>query len=96
MNRFGVYELFIKFILSALCSPEWWNCCQCWIGGNDIYEEGTFTWTSDNNTFGFVSWYPYQPSDTNNQDYVSICRDGHWADCSCGRVWPYICKAPTI
>ena len=33
-----------------------------------MYEEGTFTWTSDNNTFGFVNWYPYEPSDTNNQD----------------------------
>ena len=61
-----------------------------------MYEEGTFTWTSDNSTLEFVNWYPYEPSDTNNQDCVSICRDGHWVDEHCGRSNQYICKAPAL
>ena len=60
-------------------------------------EEGTFTWTSDNSTLGFVKWYPGEPNDLNsNQDCVSICRDEHWADRFCTSVFSYICKAPAM
>ena len=61
-----------------------------------MYEEGTFSWISDNSTLDFVNWYPSEPDNNNNQDCVSICRDEHWADRFCISVWPYICKAPAI
>ncbi|XP_022310989.2 alpha-N-acetylgalactosamine-specific lectin-like [Crassostrea virginica] len=81
----------------TLCSPNWWYCCEYWIGGNDLSLEGTFTWTSDNSTLGFINWYPpSEPDNNSDQDCLSICRDGHWADNPCERVWPYICKAPAI
>ena len=86
----------VYFFLSALCLPDWWKCCKYWIGGNDLPVEGTFTWTSDNSTLVFVNWYPGEPSDTNNQDCVAICREGHWRDSSCYAVWSYICKTPAM
>ena len=62
-----------------------------------MYEEGTFTWTSDNSTLGFVNWYPGQPNDfQSNEDCVLICQDEHWTDRSCTSVHPYICKAPAM
>ena len=85
------------FFLSAFCSIDWWNCCEYWIGGSDLYVEGTFTWTSDNSTMGYVNWHPpSEPDNNGNQDCVSVCRDEYWADQNCYYVWPYICKAPTL
>ena len=94
-NYFLIFH-HIFFLLSALSSPEWWKCCEYWIGGNDMYEEGTFSWISDNSTLDFVNWYPSEPDNNNNQDCVSICGDEHWADRFCISVWPYICKVPAI
>ena len=89
--------IYVPFFLSALCSPDWWKCCEYWVGGNDMNEEGTFTWTSDNSTLGFVNWYPGQPNNhDNNEDCVLLCPDGHWRDSSCDAVWLYICKVPAV
>ena len=90
---FGIFIL----SLSDLCSPDWWNCCTDWIGGTDFASEGTFIWTSDNRTLSFVNWYQGEPDDAyGDQDCVSICRDGHWADESCDTSKTYICKAPAL
>ena len=90
---FGIFIL----SLSGLCSPYWWNCCTYWIGGTDSALEGTFIWTSDNSTLGFVNWYQGEPDNVGGyQDCVSICRDGHWVDEHCGRSNQYICKAPAL
>ncbi|XP_078328015.1 salivary C-type lectin 2-like [Crassostrea virginica] len=72
-------------------------CCEYWIGGNDLHEEGTFTWTSDNSKFEFVNWYPGEPDNyISNEHCVAICEDNHWRDSQCHEVWPYICKAPAM
>ena len=90
---FGIFIL----SLSDLCSPDWWNCCTYWIGGTDSALEGTFIWTSDNSTLGFVNWYQGEPDNVGGyQDCVSICRDGHWVDEHCERSNQYICKAPAL
>ncbi|XP_078330264.1 perlucin-like protein [Crassostrea virginica] len=92
-----IVDIFLPPWNSDSCST-WWRCCDYWIGGSDLNEEGTFTWTSDNSTLDLENWYPPNEPDNAgaNQDCVSICRDGHWADNFCTNAWPYICKAPAM
>lgn len=93
-----VFSLFHhnSFFLSAPCSSDWWQCCN-WIGGNDLDEEGKFTWISDKSTLVFVNWYPGQPDNkNNNQHCVSICQNEYWTDLTCTTVFRYICKAPAM
>ena len=70
--------------------------CTYWIGGTDAAVEGTFTWTSDNSTLGFVNWYPGEPNNSNNEDCMSVCRDEHWNDDSCDKSYTYICKTAAM
>ena len=91
MISVGVHVIF-TFSLTALCSANYWDCCGYWVGGNDLDVEGTFTWTSDNSTLGFVNWHSIEPDNSYNQDCVSICRDGIWTDDHCDYHYPYICK----
>ena len=91
----GLFVTFTFFFL-AVCSINWWDCCT-WIGATDVSEEGTFIWTSDNSTLGFVNWFPGEPNnDFNNEDCVTICRNGHWNDDKCNLNFPYICQTPAL
>ena len=90
-------DLFVTFtfFFSGVCSPYWWDCCTYWIGATDVTVNGTFLWTSDNSTLGFVKWYPGEPSDT-NEHCATICRDEHWNNGKCDDVLSYICKTPAL
>ncbi|XP_078328022.1 perlucin-like protein [Crassostrea virginica] len=70
----------------------YWDCCDHWIGGSDRDVEGTFVWSSDNSTLGFVNWYPGEPRDFHNEDCMTLCREEHWNDNNCDSFYPYICK----
>ena len=51
-----------------------------WIGLNDYYNEGTFTW-SNGDPVTYTNWYAAQPNDYNyNQDFVGLMPDGTWND----------------
>ena len=93
-----MYVSYSGFFLSALCSADdWWKCCGYWIGGSDLDLEGTFIWTSDNSTLGFVNWRPGQPDDLfSNEDCLSMCRDKQWNDVNCNQYNLYICKSPAL
>ena len=88
-------DLFVTFtfFFLAVC---WLGCCPCWIGATDVAEEGNFIWTSDNSTVGFVNWYPGEPSNSNGEDCVAICRNEHWSDYRCNVKFPYICQTPAL
>ena len=83
------------FSLSDLCI-YYWDCCDHWIGGSDLDVEGTFVWSSDNSTLGFVNWYPGEPRDFHNEDCMTLCREEHWNDNNCDSFYPYICKTPAM
>ena len=88
-------DLFVTFTFFFLadCSPY---CCAYWIGATYVAEDGTFIWTSDNSTVGFVNWYPGEPSNSNGEDCVAICRNEHWSDYRCNVKFPYICQTPAL
>ena len=85
------------FSLSALCTAKPWDWCGYWGGGNDLDVEGTFVWSSDSSTLGFVNWNIGEPNDKDsNQNCLSLCTDKRWYDDPCDRYFPYICKSPTL
>ena len=92
-------DLFVTlmFFFSGVCSPYWWDCCTYWIGATDVTVNGTFLWTSDNSTLGFVNWRSGEPNDSNgNEDCLLLCRDKRWNDYNCDRSLPYICESPAL
>ncbi|XP_078328016.1 uncharacterized protein LOC111117162 isoform X2 [Crassostrea virginica] len=83
---------------SDMCSVHWWKCCVFWIGGNDLAVEGTYVWTSDNSTLGFVNWAPGQPDSfyRNVSNCISLCSNELWIGDYCGNYQQYICKTPEM
>jgi len=65
-----------------------------WIGLNDEFNEGTFTWTNGD-PVTYTNWYADQPNDyNNNQDYVEMLSDGQWNDQYNYKVLEYIMEIP--
>lgn len=55
---------------------------QAWLGGNDIDNEGDWTWTSGE-TFGYTNWNTGEPNNVNNEDHMLGWWSGdRWNDCS--------------
>jgi len=68
---------------------------EAWIGGNDLEEEGTFTWIQDNTRFVYTDWGPRQPNNYRGQHCVHIYIVGgqlFWADSRCSLSKRYICS----
>nr|XP_022311950.1 aggrecan core protein-like [Crassostrea virginica] len=76
-----IVDTFLPPWNSALCTNYRWMCCGYWVGGNDRDVEGTFVWTSDNSSLGFVNWHSSEPNNLDsNEDCLSLCPDKQWND----------------
>ena len=66
---------------------------KAWFGGNDIEEEGTWTWT-DRSSWGFTFWNKGQPNNGMGlkQDCLQYDRDVYkWDDDYCSRDKVVVC-----
>eukprot|EP01083_Nonionella_stella_P142311 440105_1 len=66
--------------VSELCALFGDN--NCWIGGNDINEEGVYVW-SDGSTFNNPNFTTLTTDNLGNEDCVMMLDDGHWNDAKC-------------
>lgn len=58
----------------------------CWIGLNDIDNEGTFVWADGNNST-YRDWYPGRPNDVDiDQDCGHTTSSPYWYDNVCTYV----------
>ncbi|XP_062573588.1 collectin-12-like [Saccostrea cucullata] len=71
--------------------PNWWDCCEHWVGATDMDEEGVFKW-NHRTIFTFTSWYENQPDNINSADCAKVCRNGHWDDVLCEDPNTFICE----
>lgn len=47
-----------------------------WIGLTDQVTEGNYTWIASGQTTQYTNWYPGEPNNYGNEDYVFILRSG--------------------
>jgi hypothetical protein len=52
---------------------------RVWLGLNDFATEGTYVW-ADGSTSAFRNWYPGEPNNNGNQDFVVMYLGGEWDD----------------
>lgn len=83
----------IILFLKAQCFDSWFQCVF-WIGGNDLDNEGSFVWNSDNTALDFDNWSPVEPNSYTDYDdcIVVIYPWGAWADFGCTAKVPFLCK----
>ena len=75
------------------------NGKKSWLGFNDIFTEGSFTWIDDG-TGNFTAWAKNQPNNFRDEDCVHAlgveykykwndvkCSDCHQYTCKKGRIW---------
>ncbi|XP_062584464.1 perlucin-like protein [Saccostrea cucullata] len=71
--------------------PNWWDCCDFWIGATDMNEEGVFTWNRRINVT-FTNWNELQPDNLLNAHCAFFCRNGRWYDVLCEDPNTFICE----
>ncbi|XP_057303416.1 secretory phospholipase A2 receptor-like isoform X2 [Hydractinia symbiolongicarpus] len=82
-------ELVVFQNLSNHFNSSW---ASFWIGGNDLLEEGKFSW-SDGSKMFYSFWANAQPENVHDdQDCMNIDQYGFWRDNKCSQTKPYICK----
>ena len=79
-------------LLQSVCSGN------CWIGLNDIDDEGAFEW-SDDSPFDFDYFAPGEPDDDTrdaDEDFVGMRQDlnGHWNDAPSPRAFVCATRCP--
>ena len=67
---------------------------SCWIGINDIDNEGTFTW-ADGTEVTYTGWAGVEPNDAiGSDDCTDLSSLNHWNDVSCTGGLPcYFCSS---
>ncbi|XP_072923096.1 C-type lectin mannose-binding isoform-like [Hemitrygon akajei] len=84
------HNTFISSIILAMDASKPWT----WIGLNDIWKEGTFTW-SDGSSYNYQNWSQGEPNDRNNEDCVHILYGstgyGCWNDLPCDKKLGFVC-----
>ena len=76
---------------------SYYGFSKLWIGGTDLYHEGSFHWT-DHSPFNFKHWAPGQPEGKvggRQRDCLAITNSRaswSWKDESCLQHLPFICK----
>ena len=63
----------------------------CWIGGNDVEQEGNFVWESGE-TFSYTNWDAGEPNNKGNQDFIRMYTNGLWDDCEEDSHYAFICE----
>ena len=71
--------------VAALCPGE------CWIGGSDAAQEGTWTW-SDGTAWDYENWEFGEPNNGGGDEpYIVISDSGRWNDESRYGTYPFVC-----
>ncbi|KAL5018389.1 hypothetical protein ScPMuIL_004111 [Solemya velum] len=70
---------------------------DCWVGGSDKDEEGTFVWSHSAQKFAYINWSNNQPDDYRmNEECVCLLLHSQtttkWNDEYCGFKLNYICE----
>ena len=63
----------------------------CWIGGNDVEQEGNFVWESGE-AFSYSNWDAGEPNNKGNQDFIRMYTNGLWDDCEQDSHYAFICE----
>ena len=63
----------------------------CWIGGNDVEQEGNFVWESGE-AFSYTNWDAGEPNNKGNQDFIRMYTNGLWDDCEEDSHYAFICE----
>ena len=74
------------------------NGAKSWLGLNDIFTEGSFTW-ADRGTGNFTAWAKNQPNNFRDEDCVhtlGVEYKYEWNDVKCSDCHQYTCKKGTI
>ena len=74
------------------------NGKKSWLGFNDIFTEGSFTW-ADRGTGNFTAWAKNQPNNFRDEDCVNALGVEYkykWNDVKCGDCHQYTCKKGRI
>ena len=68
-----------------------------WIGINDVIEEGSFKYNSDQSIILWENWRVSggQPNNINNQDCVAVNSNGEWDDDACSQLQSFVCEKGT-
>ena len=70
------------------------NGDKSWLGLNDIFTEGNFTW-ADRGERNFTAWAKHQPNNFNEEDCVhalGVRYSYEWNDVNCSDCHQYTCK----
>ena len=69
-----------------------------WIGINDVTEEGSFKYNSDQSIILWENWRVSggQPNNINNQDCVAVNSNGEWYDDACSQVKSFVCEKGNV
>ena len=70
------------------------NRAKSWLGLNDIFTEGSFTW-ADRGTGNFTAWAKKQPNNFRDEDCVhtlGVEYKYEWNDVKCSDCHQYTCK----
>ncbi|XP_059842837.1 C-type lectin-like [Hypanus sabinus] len=84
------HNAFISRVISAVNSGNPW----AWIGLNDIWQEGDFTW-SDGTCYNYRKWGPNEPNNHGNEDCTHIhffSGSEKWNDFPCDRSHGFVCS----
>ena len=55
------------------------NGAYLFLGATDQEEEGTWVWI-DGSEWSYTNWYPDQPNDYDDEDYLATYDEGEWVD----------------
>ena len=66
-----------------------------WVGIDDITEEGSFKYNSDQSIILWENWRGGQPNNINNQDCVAVNSNGEWDDDACLALKSFVCEKGT-
>jgi hypothetical protein len=64
-----------------------------WLGANDIWEEGSFWWVT-NEPWTYEIWDTDQPDNINNEDCLEMITTSRWQDTSCEYNRAFVCEKP--
>ena len=72
-----------------------------WLGGSDLNEEGSFTWT-DGSRWDYTEWFKGEPNnDLGSEHCLEDLYDYEqgwvdWNDRPCSEIRHFVCKAPLV
>ncbi|XP_072922853.1 alpha-N-acetylgalactosamine-specific lectin-like [Hemitrygon akajei] len=85
------HNTFISTVINVVDEKNPWT----WIGLNDIWKEGNFTW-SDGTSYTYRNWANYEPSNhQENEDCVQIhffSGTEKWNDYNCDETHGFVCS----